>query len=141
MVDGISAPSLQLFGEVPVGYLAHGVTDCGCAPLILQGEVAIVSDEPNLYPEPGGWYLIEHTRGKSYFSGRERRVREIAVAVQDRRGDWWTRPAAPRVRGTMSAADGPYSDFNLLADKILGRVVGIYQPNASGGSDVTCSVT
>lgn len=125
-----SIPALQIFDTISPGHIVHAVIDRGCEPMILPGEVAVVSDQENLYPEPGGWYLIEYTRGRTY-RGRERRCREICVAyVTQRNGEerWYLKSPAGCRRGVIETADGPYGDINHLAEKVLGEVVGIYRP-------------
>lgn len=123
--------SFRIFDEFPYHHIAHAIHDDSCQPFLKPGEVAVITDEEGLYPENGGWYLIEFSNGKS-FRGRERRVREIVVAYQGKGGDWYTRrPNEVQRPGVIMCVDGPYSDFNYLAEKILGKVVGIYRPGAN----------
>lgn len=125
-----ASPSLEIFETIPAGYLAHAVTDRGCLPMIQPGEVAVVTEQEGLIPEAGGWYLVEYSNGMTY-RGRERRLRTICVAhVADLRGEevWWLRSPAKRSKGITEMSDGPYRDFNDIAEKVLGRVAGLYRP-------------
>lgn len=119
---------MRVFDSIPPDFLVHAVTDQSCEPLIRLGEVAVVTNQEGLYPEVGGWYLIEHSNGKTY-QGRERRVRKI-VTIYIGLGDaLWTKHPAPSRPGIFVCSDGPYTDINHLAEKILGQVVGIYRPS------------
>ena len=123
-------PGFRLFAKIPSGFLAQAVSDRGCEPLITFGEVAVITDQDGLYPESGGWYLMEYSRGNSY-RGRARRGRSISeVFSAERDGNtwWYAKSPGPRMRGIVEMCDGPYSDVNCLAERILGRVVGIYAP-------------
>jgi len=121
--SAVSAPRLRTIDTFPIGFLAHAMPNDDCAPLIRRGEVAVVSDEECLYPEPGTWYLIEDTAGRNYF-GRKRRKRRVAIAIE-RNSLWWTVAPAGARDGVLRCADGPYPDANALAEKILGEVVGV----------------
>ena len=124
-------PALRLFATIPPGFGAHAVTDAGCSPLIEPGEVAVFTDQPLLYPESGGWYLVEHNNGKTFY-GREKRVRSINLvsmrANNSGRGTWWAKTPAQRMRGIGEFSDGPM-ELQHITDKILGRVVGIHAPD------------
>lgn len=128
------APSLRLFASVPLDFIAHAQPDDNCAPLLRKGEVAVVTDQYFLYPESGGWYLVEFSRGKNH-RGRERpRSRSIMLIFSRVRAstgttEWYARDPHPMARGIPNMCDGPYDDFNHLAEKILGRVVGIFAPH------------
>lgn len=131
-MEGLTAlPSLRLFATIPHGFGAHAVTDFGCSPLIEPGEVAVVTDQPQLYPESGGWYLVEHNSGKTFY-GREKRVRSINLlsmkVSRAGRSTWWARSPAQRTRGVGEFSDGPL-ELQHMTDKILGRVVGIHAPD------------
>ncbi len=127
----VALPSLRLFHSVPRDFIAHAVTDMGCAPLIAPGEVAIVTDQTQLFPESGNWYLIEQSDGTT-FSGRERRLRSICLVYQSGHNDghdtWWAKRPAQRQPGIFEMSDGPHN-FPHIVEKILGRVVGIYAPH------------
>jgi hypothetical protein len=97
----------------------------------MAGEVAIVTDQPLLYPESGGGYLVEHSNGKTFY-GREKRVRSINLVYQ--RGNngghetWWAKSPSQRSRGFVEFSDGPL-ELKSITEKILGRVVGIHAPD------------
>ncbi len=127
------APSLRLFASVPQNFIAHAVSERGCEPLLRRGEVAICTDQEFLYPEDGGWYLIEYSNGTNH-RGRERRTRVIVQTYQtqsqvDGQTRWWARRPSESRPGTFNMSDGPYDDLNHLAEKIVGRVVGIHAPD------------
>jgi hypothetical protein len=128
--------ALRLFATVPNGFIAHAVTDRSCEPLLSAGEVAVITDQEFLYPVSGGWYLIEYSNGTNY-RGRERRVRTVVqvYSVKSRLSNdttWWARRPSESRPGTFNMSDGPYDDLNHLAEKILGRIVGIYAPHRIG---------
>lgn len=50
------------------------------------------------------------------------------MAITGRAGEWWTCSPGPRQRGALEMRDGPYADPAMMAEKILGRVVGLYRP-------------
>ena len=128
------APDLRLFASVPRQFIAHAVPDDYCAPLLRCGEVAIVTDQAYLYPESGDWYLVEYSNGTNH-RGRERPRRRSIMLIFSRvlqstgATEWFARDPHPMARGIPNMCDGPYDDFNLLAEKILGRVVGIHAPD------------
>lgn len=125
---------LRLFATIPPGFIAHAVTNSECMPLIRPGEVAVVTDQDFLYPEDGGWYLMAFSKGSGW-RDIPRHGRCINLISERPRpasqgpGTWWyAKPPANRP-GTFACSDGPYDDFNHLAERIAGRVVGIYAPN------------
>jgi hypothetical protein len=123
-----AAPTIRVFERITPDHFVHIVHDHGCEPLIKPSEIAVVTDQPQLYPEYRGWYLIEYSNGKTY-RGRERRVRCICQArFSERYQHWWLSSPAPTMGGVIQMDDGPYADFNDIAEKVLGRVVGIYKP-------------
>jgi len=124
-----SRPELRIFVTVPSDHIVHAVSDKALEPLLRPGEVAVVTDQPALYPEDGGWYLVEFVRGKS-FSGREHRMRDIVEAYQGRDGWYVKAPAKHAPWAGFVCSDGPY-DLNSLTELVLGRVVGIYRPNCA----------
>ena len=124
-----SRPNLRIFASIPSDHIVHAVPDRALEPLLCPGEVAVVTDQPALYPEDGGWYLVEFVRGKS-FTGREHRMREIVEAYQGRDG-WYVRaPGKHAPWAKLVCSDGPF-DLNSLTELVLGRVVGIYRPNCA----------
>lgn len=132
----LKIPALRLFSSVPRNFLAHAVTDDGCSPLIARGEVAIITDQPLLYPESGGWYLVEHSNGKTFY-GREKRFRSINLVQQKGNNagheTWWAKSPSQRTRGVVEFSDGPY-ELKHITERILGRVVGIHAPDRVDGN-------
>lgn len=133
VVPTIEAPSLRLFASVPRDFIAHAQPNDNCAPLLRKGEIAIVTDQYFLYPESGGWYLVEFSNGKNHLQRERPRSRSIMLVssrVRKSTGgtEWWVREPHPMAGGIPYMSDGPY-DFNHLAERILGRVVGIYAPD------------
>lgn len=123
---------LRIFDSVPRWAIAHAASDDSAAPLIRVGEVAVVEGDGcvGIVPEDGGLYLIEYVTKPHTRYGNERRTRDIIRASRDRRGGWWARPHAAQGTGALPiiCSDGPYRDELALAERILGRVVGIYRP-------------
>ena len=125
---------LRLFATIPRGFIAHAVTDTECMPLIRPGEVAVVTDQDFLYPEDGGWYLMAFSKGSGW-RDLPRHGRHINIVNERPRpasqgpGTWWyAKPPANRP-GTFTCSDGPFDDLSHLAERIVGRVVGIYAPH------------
>lgn len=130
-MEPLAVPPLRLFASIPPDFSVHAVTDTGCLPLIAPGEVAVVTDQPLLYPETGGWYLVEQGAGTTFY-GREKRVRSICLVYQKSniagRETWWAKSPAQRRRGIIEMSDGPH-ELKHITEKILGRVVGIHAPD------------
>lgn len=124
---------LEIFDKVPPWAIAHAARDNSTAPLILEGDVAVVKCDgcAGYYPKDGGLYLIEYVCKAHGHFGLERRTREIIQAAK-RKGGWYALPYARTYRGkkVFVAADGPYADEIVMSEKILGPVIGIYRPRA-----------
>jgi hypothetical protein len=124
---------LRAFSSVPAWAVVHAVRDDSTAPLVCEGEVVVVESNGRLghIPEDGGLYLIEYaTPRQSPDFGHERRTREIVLTSQKANG-WYADPyacAMGRSRKVLMS-DGPYGDITYLAQKIVGRVVGVYRPS------------
>jgi hypothetical protein len=131
---GYTGEALRLFGSVPPWAVVHAMTDNSMAPLILKGEVAVIesSGKPGWLPEEGNLYLIEYV--SKPFGGEmyERRTRDI-VMPRKRKGSWWVGPLCHRLGPIIHMSDGPYPDEIELAHKLIGRVIGIYNPSALAG--------
>jgi len=129
--SAVSAEGMQLrlFDAVPARHIVHAVSDRRCEPLVRRGEVAVITDQPGLRPGLGQWFLFERARGCS-IGGWEQRTREIAVAAVDANGGWWMLPPAFDLYRARLFSDGPYPDVGAIAERTLGRVVGIYRPRA-----------
>lgn len=125
---------LEVFTSIPGRHIVHAATSDSCAPLICRGQVAVVESDGSKgwYPTDGGLFLIEYV-SPPHPAGRalERRSREIVQTRPSPKADgtWWAHPYCHRGRsGVFFGSDGPYIDEFHLAEKLLGPVVGIYQP-------------
>lgn len=131
---------LEIFASVPGWAIVHAAQDDRSAPLIREGEVAVVEADGfgGVIPEDGGLYLIEYVSPPHCRPpyGRERRTRQIVQTVKGRHGGWWARPYVQQTPGggIIVCSDGPYRDEIAMAEKILGRVVGIYRPRHMVGA-------
>jgi len=141
---------LEIFTSVPAWAFAYGVKDGSCMPLFRLGEVAVVQDKPGIIPDDGGLYIIEYESrdewGKDLNPAPRPRRSHVMVQVnkRERRNGtvFWTcdpyarpRTEAQRLqleqsRGVIICSDGPCPDQYTLAYKLLGKVVGIYSPDA-----------
>lgn len=134
---GYTGEALRIFGKVPGWAIAHALDDNSMAPLFRAGEVAVVESDgkPGWMPQEGNLYLIEYVSvpvGGELYARRTRRI----IMPRLNGGAWWAGPLAQR-RGSFGfMSDGPYRDECDLAGKLIGRVVGIYNPGAfaAGGS-------
>jgi hypothetical protein len=128
--------SLEVFDRVPIWAIVHAAADNSTAPLIREGEVAVVESDgrTGFIPKDGGLYLIEWVGPPTNaFGSREWRTRAIMQARKSDKGVWWASPYARTFRGkrVFVCSDGPYRDEFAMADKLLGPVVGIYRPQLS----------
>jgi len=137
--DASSQPglALEIFGDlsrVMSRYIVHAAADDHNAPLIRRGEVVVVdtggaSVTGGWLPTEGGLFLIEYCSPPYAGERYERRSRSIVQTFTDHEGRWH---AGGLRRGSfggkMVCSDGPYADELILADKLIGKVVGIYQP-------------
>jgi hypothetical protein len=127
--------TLELFSEVPGWAIAHAAQDHRNAPMIRKGEIAVIENHGTCgwLPTEGGLFLIEYVSKPLAQYERVRRTHSIVQTIKSKNGDWY---AASIRRGMIGqefyAADGPYQDFNDLADKLIGRVVGLYAPSIKG---------
>lgn len=121
-------PSLELFDEVPGWAIVHAAEDNRNAPLICRGEIAVVESngKPGWLPTDGGMFLIEYV---SPPYGGERYGRRVCSIVQTHRGKhgWYASGTRRGLKtdGIFCCSDGPYNDECQLADKLIGRVVGL----------------
>jgi hypothetical protein len=132
--------SLQIFESIPARHGVIAVSDGGV--LLRRGECAVY-DELDLHLNElvdGGLYVIEyqsprHSMPIAMFAtlpGARMKIdrKVVRIARHSRLRDMWVvhplRPC-PHAR-TFVCTDGPYEDFQL-ADKLIGRVVGILRPH------------
>ena len=136
---------LKIFGSVPAWAIAHAMDDDSMAPLLRYGEVAVVESmgQKGWYPVQGALFLIEYISAPQGDSKYERRQRAVVQtncrALPSGEMRWWADPlqrmsspqrAAQLAKsGRLYCSDGPYRDEFVLADKLLGRVAGIYRPD------------
>jgi len=129
---------LEIFEHLrglPSAYFVQLATDNRNAPLIQAGEI-VVADQGGAqrggwFPVEGGLFVIEYNGGlNDYPDQRYPRVsHDIVQTFRDHKGDWWAGGLRRGVVGkTVYCACGPYRDEMHLAGKLIGRVVGIYQP-------------
>lgn len=132
--DGVA---LELFHHVPSWAIVHATQDNRNSPLIRKGEIAIVeSDGMNgVLPADGELFLIEYASIPMARYERCRRTRDIVQTIRNARGHWCaTSIRRGVVDGKLFTMDGPYREMDDLADKLIGRIVGIYAPSMIGGA-------
>lgn len=127
---------LDRLDNLPAAYSALLVGDDSSAPLIRAGEVVIWDQGgPQLggwYPTEGGLFVIEH-RAEPNGLGRYPRVDRKVVQTHKGRDGWYASNLRRGVVGQrLYCSDGPYPSEQTLADKLIGRVVGIYAPTMGG---------
>lgn len=128
--------ALKIFDTVPAGHIVHAVPDRHCQPLLQPGEVAVITDQPELYVDDGAWYLVEHQSIPSYPGERLRTKREIVQAkLHPKLGLWFFAVPAQVPGGPIATADGPYDDARAC-QKVMGQVVGIYRPGGTGWQQI-----
>lgn len=131
-----SAIALELFerlDRLPHSYFVHLAHDNRNAPLICAGDVVVVDQggmqQGGWYPTEGGLFLIEYRGGLTDYPGQRypRVSREIVQTMRSNRGDWYASSLrrGGAVDGIFLCDDGPYRDEEALADRLIGRVVGI----------------
>ena len=140
----VSGPALELISDlarVPSSYIAHAATNNHNAPLIRHGEIVVVdtgggSVTGGWIPVEGGLFLIEYTSPPTASERYARRSREIVQTFLGHRDRWYAGPLRRGVQGReFICVDGPYRDEMALADKLIGKVVGLYSSRAQIGGD------
>jgi hypothetical protein len=143
---------LRIFDAVPDHHAVIAMTGDGSA-LLRRGEVAVYdTDAHAAVLQDGGLYVVEsqtpaHGMPVDMFARMllDRRAPRMRVdrcvrrLVRSERNPehWWFRPlkvdggAIGGIR-VFVASDGPYCEIDVYA-KVIGRVVGIYNPAAIGG--------
>lgn len=127
--------SLIIYSAYPGEHLLFEVTDDGMSPHVNRGEFVIV-DESDREPMHGELFLIQWSNGN-------RRVVEVGLFPKqdcvrpkgEQRGPWWNTYWTNTMENfdgspwkSLRWFDGPYPEAHL-AEKLVGRVVGIYQPD------------
>lgn len=123
--------ALEVFTCVPAWARVHAVTDNSAMPLFRRGEVAVFANEPKQFPEHGKLYVVEYG-GNPIAPGHRTLSPRSCSLVQahrhvERSGEeaWSFRTYA----GPIHWSDGWYPDEYMMAEKVLGPVVGIYAPS------------
>ncbi|WP_416463223.1 hypothetical protein [Sphingomonas sp. VDB2] len=128
--------ALEVFTAIPPWARAHAVKDNSTMPLFRQGEVAVFADEPKSIPEHGKLYVVEYG-GNPIAPGHStltRRTCSLAEAHKHLKRDGEAAWSFRSYAGPIHWADGWYPDEYMMADKVLGPVVGIYAPSGSAAS-------
>lgn len=123
--------ALEVFRTVPSWARVHAVTDHQTLPLFQPGEVAVFANEPKLIPEHGRLYVVEYG-GHRIAPGhniRSPRSTSLVQAHRHQKQDGETLWSFRSYAGPIHWADGWYPDEFVMADKVLGPVVGIYNPS------------
>lgn len=129
--------ALEVFSDlsrVPDQFIVHAAKDNYNAPLIQRGEIVVV-DAGGVYvtggwlPTEGGLFLIEYRSPPVHGERYPRHSRSIVQTFTDHDGHWWAGSLRRGVHGReFFCANGPYHDELTLADKLIGRVIGLYRP-------------
>lgn len=119
-----TSPTLEMFESVPAWAFVQAASDDRNAPLIRTGEVVIA--EPGAFlPTDGDLFVIEYVSKPQVPFEREQRTRQIVLTRHTPVG-WWASSLRQGDDGSsIFVSHGPYPDPVVLADKIVGRVVGI----------------
>ena len=139
--SNITNPSAQqpglrafiVFDEVPTGYILHEVQDDRMAPFLSRGDVAVI-DTREADPIHGELSLIEWQSGRQQIIEVGRFDRPENIEGWDGQSEYWC--AFWRMEllsfdceraNHARWFDGPYPEA-AFAEKLLGTVVGIYEP-------------
>jgi len=135
-----NGPALRIFDSVPAQHDVIATTYDSV--IIRKGEVAVY-DELAVQHEglvEGAIYAIEYQHPRSHLPReqwattpgfRMETDRSLIIARADLRvpGAWSAHPLRTRRPGRFVFTDGPYEHPAFLADKLIGRVVGLYRTN------------
>ncbi len=116
--------ALQTFDSVPGWAIVHAADDEHNAPLIRNGEVVVAERGRGWMPVDGGLFLVEYMSAPATVHDFEKRHCRIVQTRQTERG-WYVGGLRSGRPGAFVASDGPYTDPTKLAEKLVGRVVGI----------------
>ncbi len=131
--------ALRVFDTPPAGHLLHIVTDDMMRPILRKGEIAVFDPEYH-WPEEGRWFL-KCSGCRTWSGGAIKRNYSIVETSRARNSDrWMMHPfyRSPNYKAIIAAggipwiigfSDGPYRDDVVVADMLLGKLVGIYAPN------------
>lgn len=137
----IAGPALELISDltrVPLCYIVHAATNNHNAPLICRGDVVVDTGGAYVtggwHPVDGGFFLIEYTSPPEGSARYVRRSRDIVQTFIGHRDRWYTGGLRRGIQGRqIFCVSGPFADEDTLADKLIGKVVGLYQPLAQIG--------
>lgn len=139
-VEPVAGLALELFADMarqPDRFIVHASTDNRNAPLICRGEIVVVDTggpcvTGGWIPTEGGLFLIEYRSPPTACERYARHSRSIVQTFTDQRGRWWAGSLRRGVQGReFFCADGPYADEMALADKLIGKVIGLYKPTGA----------
>ncbi|KQM98752.1 hypothetical protein ASE78_05865 [Sphingomonas sp. Leaf25] len=116
--------ALQTFDSVPGWAIVHAAADEHNAPLIRSGEVVVAERGRGWMPVDGGLFLVEYVSAPATVHDFEKRHVRIVQTRETPRG-WYVGGLRSGKSGAFVASDGPYTDPTKLAEKLVGRVVGI----------------
>lgn len=115
--------ALEMFDSVPAWATVCAADNDHNAPLIQCGEV-VVAERGRWVPVDGGLFVIEYVSAPAtQFDYEKRRCR--IVQTRETEHGWFAGGIRAGQRGAFIANDGPYADPVKLAEKLVGRVVGI----------------
>ena len=127
--------ALPVLGVIPAGCFGYVLDDDHSEPVLHEGEFAVI-DTNDREPENGALFLIEWNSGEREIV--ETYTRLISKAGIERPA-WWTgQYSRPRTReeldrairsGRATTVDGPYAKTEFLAEKLIGKVVGVLAPD------------
>lgn len=119
-----TSPTLEMFESVPAWAFVQAASDDRNAPLIRTGEVVVA--EPGAFlPTDGDLFVTEYVSKPQVPFERERRTRQIVLTRHTPVG-WWASSLRQGDDGSsIFVSNGPYPEAAVLADKIVGRVIGI----------------
>lgn len=116
--------ALQTFDSVPGWAIVCAADSDRNAPLIRSGEVVLAEPGRGWMPVDGGLFLIEYVTAATAYDF-EKRHWSIVQTRQGKHGWYAGSIRQGDVGGTVYVSDGPYADPTKLAEKLVGRVVGI----------------
>lgn len=128
--------SFIVYDELPAGCIAHEVGTETAAPHIRRGEFAVI-DPADREPMHGELFLIQWSAGAPQLVEAVHRKGRYGVGPDDATIEtrlWFADVRKPMVNlaGEVGAigrwTDGPYRSEHFR-EKLMGRVVGIYQPD------------
>lgn len=136
---------LRVYEAPPLRHLLHMNENPALRPILEVGEVAVIDPEYH-WPEEGQLFL-KMSQCREWSGGTFRRSYTIVETSRcHKRGLWMTHPfyRSPNYKAAVRAgervrpggfSDGPYINDVVVADMLLGKVVGILPPSMNGASN------